>query len=72
MKKKPPTPLPVDLAQPYVMGIADKLSDDPLLRQLLGPRFKVIVSIDQATKRVNYSFRATDDNDANDADAVFV
>ena len=50
MKHKPHTPPPVDRAQPYVMGIADKLSDDPMLLQLLGPRFKVIVDYDPSAR----------------------
>lgn len=45
MRKKPAIPLLGDRSQPYVMGIADKLSDDPMLRQLLGPRFKVICGL---------------------------
>lgn len=72
MKHKPHTPLPVDRAQPYVMGIADKLSDDPMLLQLLGPRFKVIVDYDPSARRVTYSFRSPDDNDTDEAAAKAV
>jgi len=72
MRKKPTIPLPVASAQPYVMGIADKLSDDPMLRQLLGSRFKVIVNYDTSAKRVTFSFRSPDDNDPDDADAQAV
>ncbi|WP_096663330.1 hypothetical protein [Polaromonas sp. AET17H-212] len=72
MKQKPTIPLPAGLAQPYVMGIADKLSDDPMLRQLLGSRFKVIVNYDTSAKRVTYSFRSPEDNEPDDADAKAV
>ena len=72
MKKKATIPLPADHAQPYVMGIADRLSDDPMLRQLIGPRFKVIVSYDASARRVTYSFRAPEDHDPDDADAKMV
>lgn len=72
MKQKPTIPLPAGLAQPYVMGIADKLSDDPMLRQLLGSRFKVIVSYDTSAKRVTYSFRSPEDNEPDDAHAKAV
>ena len=69
MKRKPTIPLAADVAQPYVMDIADKLSDDPMLVLLIGPRFKVIVDYDIAAKRVTYSFRAPDDHDPEDSDA---
>lgn len=73
MKKKAIIPpLPADRAQPFVMGIADKLSDDPMLLRLLGPRFKVIVNYDTSAKRVTYSFRSTDDHDPDDDDAKAV
>lgn len=72
MKKKPTIPLSAGRAQPYVMGIADKLSDDPMLLQLLGPRFKVIVNYDTSAKRVTYSFRSPEDHDPDDADAKAV
>ena len=72
MKKKPTIPLAAEVAQPYVMGIADKLSDDPMLVKLIGPRFKVIVDYDTAAKRVTYSFRAPEDQDPDDADAQSV
>ncbi|MEZ5635954.1 MAG: hypothetical protein R3E92_02350 [Burkholderiaceae bacterium] len=72
MKRKATIPLPTDQARPYVMGIADKLSDDPMLRQLIGPRFKVVVSYDADRRRVTYSFRDPGDNDPNDADAQMV
>ena len=72
MKHSPTIPLPADAAQPYVMGIADKLSDDPMLVRLIGPRFKVIVDYDATAKRVTYSFRSPDDNDTDDASAQSV
>ena len=46
MKKKQSIPLPPASAQQYVMGFAEKLSDDPILLQSLGSRFKVIVDYD--------------------------
>jgi hypothetical protein len=72
MKQKPTIPLPVGRAQPYVMGIADKLSDDPMLLQLLGRRFKVIVDYDTAAKRVTYSFRRPDDSEPDEQGAKSV
>lgn len=70
--KKSTTPLPADVARPFVMDIADKLSDDPMLLQLLGPRFKVIVDYDAAAKRVTYSFRAPDDVGSDEHDATVI
>lgn len=58
--------------QPYVMRIADLLSDDPLLIEVLGPRFKVIANYDAEAKRVNYSFRRADDMGPDDVDAKLV
>ena len=72
MKKKPTVPLTADVAQPYVMGIADKLSDDPMLFKLIGSRFKVIVDYDVIAKRVSYSFRSLDDHDPDDVNALSV
>lgn len=72
MKKKPTIPLSADRAQPYVMGIADQLSDDPMLRRLIGSRFKVLVNYDLAAKRVTYSFRSPEDLDPDEADAKSV
>lgn len=72
MKRKSTIPLSADRAQPYVMGIADQLSDDPMLLQLIGPRFKVIVNYDTTAKRVTYSFRSPEDNDPSDTDAQSV
>lgn len=42
-----------EAAQPYLMGVADKLSDDPLLARILGSRFKAIVSYDLGRRRTN-------------------
>ncbi|WP_439605745.1 hypothetical protein [Hydrogenophaga sp.] len=70
MKKKATIPLSLDRAQPYVIGIADKLSDDPMLLRLIGPSFKVIVSYDADARRVTYSFRSPEDHDPCDADAT--
>lgn len=72
MKKKATIPLSVDAAQPYVMGIADKLSDDPMIARLLGGRFKVIATYDAPACRITFSFRRPDDNDPDDADARMV
>lgn len=70
MKRKATIPLSPDRAQPYVMGIADKLSDDPMLLRLIGPSFKVIVSYDTDARRVTYSFRSPEDREPGDADAT--
>jgi len=69
MKRKPTIPLNSDLARPYVMAIADQLSDDPMLLRLIGQQFKVVVDYDAAARRVTYSFRSPDDNDVGDSDA---
>lgn len=70
MKKKATIPLSADHAQPYVMGIADKLSDDPMLVRLIGSSFKVVVSYDTEARRVTYSFRSPDDHAPDDMDAA--
>lgn len=70
MKKKATIPLSPQQAQPYVMGIADQLSDDPMLVRLIGSSFKVIVDYDTAARRVTYSFRAPDDFDQGEPDPV--
>lgn len=69
MKFKPTIPLPPEVARPYVMGIADTLSDDPLLSRMFASRFKVIVDYDGAANRLTYSFRSLDDSDPDEADA---
>lgn len=58
-----------DLNQPYVMRIADLLSDDPMLIDLLGPSFKVVAVYDSESKRVTYSFRRPDDTGPDEWDA---
>ena len=67
--KKPPVPIPADKAEPYVMRIADNLSDDPALLSLLGERFKVLVDYDAERRRVTYSFRCPEDDDPREHDA---
>ena len=61
-----------NLEQPYLMRIADLLSDDPLLIDVLGPNFKVIADYDRKTKRVTYSFRMPDDTCPDDLHATRV
>lgn len=68
--KKPP--IPAERAEPYVMRIADKLSDDPALIGLLGGSFKVLVDYDTVRRRVTYSFRRSDDTEPGDQDAKSV
>jgi len=63
MKKKPIIGTQPDKAQPYIMRIADLLSDDPILMQVIGPRFKVVAYADHKAKRVTYSFRGVDDTE---------
>ncbi|MDE2417888.1 MAG: hypothetical protein KGN32_08790 [Burkholderiales bacterium] len=61
MKKKPSIVERPDQAKPYLMQIADLLSDDPRIVQVIGSRFKVVAWVDERAKRVNYSFRGVDD-----------
>lgn len=70
--KKPISPIPAVRAKPYVMRIADKLSDDPILLRLLGDRFKVVVDYDTERRRVTYSFRSSEDVEPGDEDAQSV
>ncbi len=58
-----------DSAQPYIMRIADLLSDDPMLIDVLGPSFKVIADYDRQARRVTYSFRTPDDAAPDELDA---
>ena len=58
-----------DSAQPYLMRIADLLSDDPMLIDVLGPSFKVIADYDRQAGRVTYSFRRPDDTAPDELDA---
>lgn len=69
MKRKPTIPLTADAAQPYVMAIADQLSDDPMLLRLIGQSFKVVVNYDADARRVTYSFRSPEDSETGDSDA---
>lgn len=69
MKKKP-TITGSERVRPYLMGLSDKLSDDPLLLRVFGSRFKVVVSYDLEAKRVTYSFRSPDDPGDEDATPV--
>lgn len=68
MKKKPTIVNHTNQAQPYIMRIADLLSDDPILVQVIGPRFKVIAFADREAKRVTYSFRSVDDTEPDEID----
>ncbi len=65
MKLKATIPFQSPAAKPMILGIADRLSQEPLLR-MLGPKFKVIVDVDSERKRVTYSFRAPDHFDSDD------
>nr|WP_315465708.1 hypothetical protein [uncultured Rhodoferax sp.] len=67
--KKYPSPKVLDLNQPYVMRIADLLSDDPMLIGLLGSSFKVVAAYDRDAKRVTYSFRRLDDTEPDEWEA---
>lgn len=68
MKKKPTIAAQPDSAQPYIMRIADLLSDDPILVHVIGPRFKVVAYADHKAKRVTYSFRGVDDTEPDEWD----
>ncbi|RMX08648.1 hypothetical protein D8I35_06170 [Corticibacter populi] len=46
----------------YVMRIADLLSDDPILLDVIGHRFKLVAECDRERRRVTYQFRAVDDD----------
>lgn len=72
MKRAFTIPTTCDDAEPYLMRIADLLSDDPLLIDILGPSFKVIADYDRKAKRATYSFRRPDDTAPEDRDAKHV
>ena len=72
MSKQPAIQDIADPDQSYLMRIADLLSDDPLLIDVLGPSFKVIADYDRKAKRVTYSFRRPDDTCADDLSATRV
>ena len=61
MTKKHHHPITLGTQEPYLMHIADLLSDDPILIAVLGLRFKVVAYCDRKAKRVTYSFRCVDD-----------
>ena len=65
-------PEPVDSAQFFMMRIADLLSDDPMLLDVIGPSFKVVADYDRKTKRVTFSFRRPDDFVPGEQDAKHV
>ena len=54
------------------MRIADLLSDDPILVNVIGPRFKVVAYADRKAKRVTYSFRSVDDTGPDEWDTKIV
>ena len=72
MKKKPSIPLPPASAQQYVMGFAEKLSDDPILLQSLGSRFKGFVDYDIQSRRISYVFRTTGNVGSDEQDAKVI
>lgn len=61
MKKKPEKRMSPAAEEFYVMRIADLLSDDPILVQVIGQRFKLDAHCDRERRRVTYQFRAVDD-----------
>ena len=68
MKKKLTIVAQPEKSQPYLMRIADLLSDDPILVHVIGPRFKVVAYADRKAKRVTYSFRGVDDTEPDEWD----
>lgn len=66
--KRPNASKPSGAPQPYLMRVADLLSNDPDLVSFLGPRFKVVVSFNAEIRRVTYSFRRTDDTAPDESD----
>ena len=61
-----------DKVEPYVMRLADDLSNDPMIAGLLGKNFKVIVDYNVEAKRITYSFRSPDDIGSDEQDAKVV
>ena len=62
--RNPYTPPAQDeVAQQFLMRIADLLSDDPLLIAVLGENFKVAADYNSKKKFVRYIFRPTTDDD---------
>ncbi len=68
MKKKPTIPHRLDKSKPFLMQVADLLSDDPRIVQVIGSRFKVVAWADEKAKRVTYSFRSVDDTEPDELD----
>ena len=52
-----------EVAEQFLMRIADLLSDDPLLIAVLGENFKVAADYDGKKKFVRYVFTPTTDDD---------
>ena len=69
MKKKAAPKMPMVAEDYYVMRIADLLSDDPLLVEVIGNRFKLVASCDRERRRVTYQFRHIDDVEPDEASA---
>lgn len=61
-----------DKIEPYVMKLADDLSNDPMIAGLLGKNFKVIVDYDAHARRITYSFRTPDDIGSDEHDAKVI
>lgn len=72
MTKPPRTQSKPASAEAYLMRIADLLSDDPLLVDVLGTSFKVVADYDRKAKRVTYSFRRSDSSHPDEDDAKSV
>ena len=53
----------------YVMRIADVLSEDPLLIDVIGNRFKLVATCDRQRRRVTYQFRHVEDVEPDEATA---
>ena len=61
-----------DQPRPFVMTLADQLSNDPMIASLLGENFKVLVDYNADVKRITYSFRAVEDVGPDESDAKYV
>lgn len=66
--KVPYRPWHTDQIEPYVMKLADQLSNDPMIAGLLGSEFKVIVDYNAPAKRITYSFRQAHDTEPDEVD----
>lgn len=69
MKKKAAPKMSPAAEDYYVMRIADLLSDDPVLVDVIGRRFKLIAHCDRERRRVTYQFRHVDDVEPDEASA---